>query len=75
MKLYPVPVDEVLKLENVKLIDSWSILDNSLKEVKTGFSEQSGSLELYLGDLCRGIYWIRLHHPLGESTCKMFIKQ
>jgi hypothetical protein len=75
MKLYPVPVDQVLKVETNKQIDFWSILDYSLQEIKYGVHQNAGALELELADLCSGVYWLRLHHPRGETTFKKFIKR
>jgi hypothetical protein len=75
MKLYPVPVDQVLKIETNKQIDFWSILDYSLQEIKYGVHQNAGALELELADLCDGVYWLRLHHPRGETTFKKFIKR
>lgn len=75
MKLFPIPVDEVFTIETKQLFNSWCILDNSLNEVKSGILQNTGSFELHLGDLCSGIYWLRLHHPTGETTFKKFIKR
>ena len=72
ISLYPNPVDQFLKIEskglNITRIEIVSILGGKEKELNSNFKS------IFLGDLSRGIYLIKIYSDKGYTVKKLIKK-
>lgn len=72
ISFYPNPVDDVLKIrsQGIKItkVEIFSAVGGKVKELKSNFKS------IFLGDLTRGIYLIKIHSG-KDYTVKKLIKK
>lgn len=72
ISLYPNPVDDILKIRskgiNITKIEIFSGVGGKVKELKSNFKS------IFLGDLTRGIYLIKIYSG-KDYTVKKLIKK
>ncbi|MEX2371545.1 MAG: T9SS type A sorting domain-containing protein [Bacteroidales bacterium] len=74
IRAYPNPVMDILTIDNMGSIESVSVIDITGKLIKTVNTHQQIRVNLEMGDLSSGLYYLRLNDDSGSSKVLKIVK-